>query len=162
MHFHCLKKERKKMFEKVNPKHPDKIADCIAGTIVDLAYKISGEYYRRITWNNICKKSNVCRCCTGVDNGLEACNAPTVKETELQEAKIKALNFLIRCSLMNEIFIENISKALAYDNSGEFEEINITLKVKQKELVKLFHAKKDYNILADEIDELIEFAMNQI
>lgn len=27
------------MFEKVNPKHPDKIADCIAGTIVDLAYK---------------------------------------------------------------------------------------------------------------------------
>lgn len=28
------------MFEKVNPKHPDKIADCIAGAIVDLAYNI--------------------------------------------------------------------------------------------------------------------------
>ncbi len=27
------------MFEKVNPKHPDKIADCIAGAIVDLIYK---------------------------------------------------------------------------------------------------------------------------
>ena len=27
------------MFEKVNPKHPDKIADRIAGAIVDLAYK---------------------------------------------------------------------------------------------------------------------------
>lgn len=27
------------MFEKVNPKHPDKLADCIAGAIVDLAYK---------------------------------------------------------------------------------------------------------------------------
>lgn len=27
------------MFEKVNPSHPDKIADRIAGTIVDLAYK---------------------------------------------------------------------------------------------------------------------------
>ena len=27
------------MFEKVNPMHPDKIADRIAGTIVDLAYK---------------------------------------------------------------------------------------------------------------------------
>lgn len=26
------------MFEKVNPKHPDKIADCIAGAIVDSAY----------------------------------------------------------------------------------------------------------------------------
>lgn len=27
------------MFEKVNPKHPDKMSDCIAGAIVDLAYK---------------------------------------------------------------------------------------------------------------------------
>lgn len=27
------------MFEKVNPKHPDKIADRIAGAIVHLAYK---------------------------------------------------------------------------------------------------------------------------
>jgi len=27
------------LFEKVNPKHPDKQADCIAGAIVDLAYK---------------------------------------------------------------------------------------------------------------------------
>ena len=28
------------MFEKVNPMHPDKIADRIAGAIVDLAYKV--------------------------------------------------------------------------------------------------------------------------
>ena len=28
------------MFEKVNPSHPDKVADRIAGAIVDLAYKI--------------------------------------------------------------------------------------------------------------------------
>ena len=27
------------MFEKVNPEHPDKVADRIAGAIVDLAYK---------------------------------------------------------------------------------------------------------------------------
>ena len=27
------------MFEKVNPAHPDKVADRIAGAIVDLAYK---------------------------------------------------------------------------------------------------------------------------
>jgi S-adenosylmethionine synthetase len=27
------------MFEKVNPSHPDKIADRIAGAIVDLAYR---------------------------------------------------------------------------------------------------------------------------
>lgn len=27
------------MFEKVNPEHPDKVADRIAGALVDLAYK---------------------------------------------------------------------------------------------------------------------------
>lgn len=27
------------MFEKVNPKHPDKLADIIAGMVVDIAYK---------------------------------------------------------------------------------------------------------------------------
>lgn len=27
------------MFEKVNPKHPDKLCDCIAGALVDMAYK---------------------------------------------------------------------------------------------------------------------------
>ena len=31
------------MFEKVNPSHPDKIADRIAGAIVDLAYKLEKE-----------------------------------------------------------------------------------------------------------------------
>lgn len=29
------------MFEKVNPSHPDKVADRIAGAVVDLAYKLS-------------------------------------------------------------------------------------------------------------------------
>ena len=28
------------MIEKVNPKHPDKVADRIAGAIVDLGYKL--------------------------------------------------------------------------------------------------------------------------
>ena len=35
------KGEKRKMIEKVNPSHPDKLADRIAGAIVDLAYKKS-------------------------------------------------------------------------------------------------------------------------
>ena len=35
------------MFEKVNPKHPDKIADRIAGAIVDLAYKKNEKVFVR-------------------------------------------------------------------------------------------------------------------
>ncbi len=34
------------MFEKVNPAHPDKVADRIAGALVDLAYR-KAEYPRR-------------------------------------------------------------------------------------------------------------------
>ena len=33
------------MIEKVNPKHPDKIADRIAGAIVDLGYKLQENFY---------------------------------------------------------------------------------------------------------------------
>ena len=31
------------MIEKVNPAHPDKVADCIAGAIVDLAYQLDAD-----------------------------------------------------------------------------------------------------------------------
>ena len=39
------------MYEKVNPSHPDKIADRIAGALVDLAYKKA--YKRKIVSNPI-------------------------------------------------------------------------------------------------------------
>lgn len=44
--------------------------------------------------------------------------------------------------------------AIVDDNSVEMEKLNGILKGKQKELVKLTHAKKDYATLADEIDIL--------
>lgn len=116
-----------------------------------------GDIYRRVAWNNRGKKSKVWRCCTRVENGPKACDAPTVQETELQEATVKAINLLISCSeTMKERLAENIAIALADDNSGDLEEINKVLTVKQRELVKLAHAKKDYNDLADEIDKIRE------
>lgn len=54
------------------------------------------------------------------------------------------------------ILKDNIETALADDNSDEIEKVNVILKKKQKELVKLAHAKKDYTALADEIDNLRE------
>lgn len=112
-----------------------------------------GDIYRRIAWNNRGKKSTVWRCCTRVENGPSACDAPTVPEAELQEATVKAINLLVRCSSsMKEILMQNIEEALADDNSGELEKINTVLSEKQKQLVKLAHAKKDYSVLADEIE----------
>ena len=57
---------------------------------------------------------------------------------------------------MKEKRAENIAIAIADDNTGDLEEINKILTAKQRELVKLAHAKKDYNDLADEIDKIRE------
>ncbi len=114
-----------------------------------------GDIYRRIAWNNRGKKSTVWRCCTRVENGPSACDAPTVQETELQQATVNAINQLLTCSdSMMQILKDNIETALADDNSGEMEQLNLILKEKQNALVKLAHAKKDYTALADEIDIL--------
>ena len=64
---------------------------------------------------------------------------------------------MISCSeTMKDRLAENIAIALADDNSGDLEEINKVLTVKQRELVKLTHAKKDYDDLSDEIDKIRE------
>lgn len=55
---------------------------------------------------------------------------------------------------MKKMLVQNIENAIADDNSDELETINGILAVKQKELVRLAHAKKDYTVLADEIDLL--------
>lgn len=114
-----------------------------------------GDIYRRIAWNNRGKRSNVWRCCTRVENGPKACDAPTVQETELQEATVKAINELMRCSSsMLDVLMANVKLAIADDNTGELESINELLSIKQEELVKLTQAKKDYTKKLDEIDKL--------
>lgn len=114
-----------------------------------------GDIYRRIAWNNRGKKSTVWRCCTRVEHGPSACDAPTIQELELQDATVKAINKTLSCSdRMLQILRNNIEMAIADDNSVEMEKLNGILKEKQKELVKLAHAKKDYAALADEIDIL--------
>ena len=114
-----------------------------------------GDIYRRIAWNNRGKKSTVWRCCTRVEHGPSACDALTIQESELQDATVKAINKILICSdRMLQILSDNIEMAIADDNSVEMEKLNGILKEKQKELVKLAHAKKDYTTLADEIDIL--------
>ena len=114
-----------------------------------------GDIYRRIAWNNRGKKSTVWRCCTRVEQGPNACDAPTVTEEELQQATVNAINQLVHCpDSMIQTLKENIEIAMVDDNSGEMEKLNAIMLEKQKELVNLAHAKKDYGLLADEIDIL--------
>ena len=116
-----------------------------------------GDIYRHVVWNNRGKKFTVWRCCTRVENGPSACDAPTISEEELQQATVTAINQLMSCSLsMKEILMENIESAIADDNSGELETLNELLPTKQRELVKLAQAKKDYTLVADEVERLKE------
>lgn len=52
--------------------------------------------------------------------------------------------------------MDNIESAIADDNSGELETLNELLSTKQRELVKLAQAKKDYTLVADEVERLKE------
>lgn len=116
-----------------------------------------GDVYRRIAWNNRGVKSTVWRCCTRVENGPDACDAPTVPESELQDATVKAINQMVSCSdTMLNILAENVQEVIADDKDDDLELINQVLSDKQKDLVKLAHAKRDYSKVADEIDKLRE------
>ncbi|MDD6191277.1 MAG: integrase [Firmicutes bacterium] len=80
-----------------------------------------------------------------------------MRETELQGATVKAINQMVGLSdTMIDRLMENIRMALADDNTGELETLNSLMAEKQKKLVRLAHAKKDYTDLAIEIDNLRE------
>ena len=117
-----------------------------------------GDIYRRIAWNNRGKRSVVWRCCTRVEHGPNACDAPTISESELQMATVKAINTVLKCSdSMQVILKENIEKVLRVDQTdGKLEKLNAILDAKQHELAQLAKKNEDYSTLADEIDELRE------
>ncbi len=116
-----------------------------------------GDIYRRIAWNNRGKHSTVWRCCTRVEHGPGKCDAPTIQESDLQAAVVKAINLAL-CNRdgMMEALQENIEAVIRQEDETSAEEINAKLEELQKELLRLANFKKDYNSVADEIDHLRE------
>lgn len=116
-----------------------------------------GEIYRRIAWNNRGKSSIVWRCCTRVEHGPIVCDAPTIQESELQEAVVKAINLALedRSHILG-ILQENVETVIRESDESTVEGIEVRLKELQKELLKLANAKKDYSSVADEIHRLQE------
>ncbi len=116
-----------------------------------------GDIYRRIAWNNRGKHSTVWRCCTRVEHGPKACDAPTIQESDLQNAVARAINEVLGGK---EVFLpileENIEAVIGCGVDAEIAEIDRRLAEQQKELLKLANAKKDYSKVADEIDRLRE------
>ena len=78
-------------------------------------------------------------------DGPIACDAPTVTESELQEATLKVINQLVHCSgsVLQTLTKNIVVRLLAEDNSEGMECIKMLTKEKQKELFILARAKKD-------------------
>lgn len=116
-----------------------------------------GDIYRRIAWNNRGKHSTVWRCCTRVEHGPGKCDAPTIQESDLQAAVVKAINLALgnRDSMMTALQ-ENIEAVIRQEDATSAEGINAKLEELQKELLRLANSKKDYDSVADEIDRLRE------
>ena len=92
-----------------------------------------------------------------MEHGPKACDAPTIQESDLQNAVAKAINDVLGG---REVFLpvleENIEAVIGESVDDEIAEIDRRLAEQQKELLKLANAKKDYSKVADEIDRLRE------
>jgi len=92
-----------------------------------------------------------------VEHGPGKCDAPTIQESDLQAAVVKAINLALgnRDSMMTTLQ-ENIEAVIRQEDETSAEGINAKLEELQKELLRLANSKKDYNSVADEIDRLRE------
>ena len=116
-----------------------------------------GEIYRRVAWNNHGKRSTVWRCVNRVEHGPDCCDAPTVKEEELQSVVVKAINMALggKEDMLADLE-ENIAMVLALEDETSIESLDAKLEDLQQELLKRANARQDYEYLADEIDHLRE------
>jgi Site-specific recombinases, DNA invertase Pin homologs len=116
-----------------------------------------GDIYRRVYWNIHGRKEFVWRCVTRIEQGPEVCKNRTVKEAELYDAVMTAINRLLAGGdNMIRILEENIHAIIGDTTEYKISEINTLLEEKQKELISLANKGKDYEFLADEIDKLRE------
>ena len=116
-----------------------------------------GDIYRRTYWNVHGRKEIVWRCVTRIEQGPKVCKSRTVKEGDLYDAVMIAINRLLAGGdNMIKTLEENIHAVIGDTTEYKISEINTLLEEKQKELINLANKGKDYEPLADEIDNLRE------
>lgn len=116
-----------------------------------------GDIYRRVYWNVHGRKEFVWRCITRIEQGPEVCRNRTVKEGDLYDAVMTAINKLLAGGdNMIRTLEENIHAVIGDTTEYKISEINTLLEEKQKEVINLANKGKDYEVLANEIDKLRE------
>lgn len=125
-----------------------------------------GEIYRRVHWNNRGKQSTVWRCVSRLEEKGKDCSSPTLLESVLQDAVIKAINQVVS-SRDGFIFtlLKNIETALDAELHEDTEDIDTKLGEFQNELLHYVELNaragasntkydKEYEALANSIREL--------
>jgi hypothetical protein len=116
-----------------------------------------GDIYRRVYWNIRGRKEFVWRCVTRIEQGPETCKNRTVKEGDLFDAVMTAINRLLAGGdNMIRTLEENIHAVIGDTTEYKISEINKLLEEKQKEVISLANKGNDYEFLANEIDKLRE------
>lgn len=115
-----------------------------------------GDIYRRIAWNNRGKKYTVWRCCTRVEHGPGECDAPTIQETDLQAAVMKAINKVVGQKSTVIANLETTLEQTVICADEELAELDEKIKAVQLELVDRATSSEGYEDLARESDRLNE------
>lgn len=116
-----------------------------------------GDIYRRVYWNIHGRKEIVWRCVKRIEQSPEVCKSRTVKEGDLYDAVMTAINRLLAGGdNMIRTLEENIHAVIGDTTEYKISEINTLLEEKQKKVINLANKGKDYEFLADEVDKLRE------
>ncbi|AGA68803.1 site-specific recombinase, DNA invertase Pin [Desulfitobacterium dichloroeliminans LMG P-21439] len=116
-----------------------------------------GDIYRRVYWNIRGRKEFVWRCVTRIEQGPETCKNRTVKEGDLYDAVMTAINKLLAGGdNMMRTLEENIHAIIGDTTEYRISEINTLLEEKQKEIISLANNGKDFEFLSEEVDKLRE------
>ena|SRR5574344_125410 len=115
-----------------------------------------GEFYQRTHWNIHGRREIVWRCLSRLnkkDAETECCSI-TVKESQLQEAVVKAINSIFAKHDILEQLKKNIDKALKLDNTDAIKQIDQEIEELQKELITKIKQHKNYDNIGDKIESL--------
>lgn len=116
-----------------------------------------GDIYRRIKWNNRGCKSTVWRCVSRVDKDGPDCTARTVREEQLHEVAVEAINGAFReKETILPLLIENIESSLEEITDDRIKEVDEQIKSLQQELLATASNKNAGDELGMEIRRLRE------
>ena len=125
-----------------------------------------GHAYRRQTWSKYGQKSAVWRCEDRLKNGTSSrCqNSPTLKEEQLHDAIMKAINKVVENSGdFIETFRENVIRVIGnYSTQGVSTEYDEQIDQLQKQMLKLIEDNAKQGAVSDEFDDAYKHLSERI